>query len=467
MDKRLSLYAAVLMSISLPPTVPSSGEAPEPSPTAAELVQAVRQSENWIHDVNSLYVRFESSWTNTPEGIKARRAELEKQSPGKALDAAKLADLLPQTQHRFEIALDKKRLHYLRDEPGDSFSLYVWDGKLAAYHEKHTRDSQEQYGLADEPNEIFRNLFSDLTWLRSQPHCFWWRHIDVDSELDHFGRPEHFRRVGRETFQGTDCHVLEYETRGRSAGETLRWYVGVRDHRLYGDATVRSGQARSQHWLTDYRQVAPGCWFPMSQGYAIYDQDESARTYLSARRDSRAVEVRVNEPLSDELFKLGLREGAQVADSRFGETRIYRYAPEAPDLVGKSLPSFDGIQLDCEPQVLNNQPLLLCFWDPDQRPSRHCMRGLAEQAQSLGKRGIVLVAIQSAKTGSQASDPWGEQASDYGRVGTIQGDSTQIRFTWGVRSLPWLILADARHIVRAQGFGAGELPEKVKELFGE
>jgi hypothetical protein len=461
MGKLLNLCAAGLMSIFVRPAAYASEKTAEQPPTAAELVQAVRQSENWIHDVNSFYARFESTWVRTPEWIEAQRAKLKKQFPGQVLDPNKFPDLRPQTQHRFEIAFDKKRLHYLRDEPGESFSLYVWDGKLAAYHENHIRYSQEQFGLANEPSEIFRDFPNDLAWLWVEPHCFWWRHIDVDSELDYFGRPEHFKMVGRETFQGTDCHVLEYETRGGSAGWTLRWYAGAKDHLLHGDMRLRDGQIDDRHWLTDYRQVAPGCWFPMGEACATYERDESGRTYMTARQDSRAVEVHVNEPLPDELFKLELREGVEVADMRFGGTRVYRYAPEVPDLVGKSIPGFDGIQLDCEPNALKDKPLLVCFWDPDQRPSRHCLRRLAEQAPLLVKWGVVLVAIQSAKTAPQAPVPWSADLHDYCRTGTIQGDSSQIQFTWGVRSLPWLILADRQHIVVAEGISLEELARKI------
>jgi hypothetical protein len=61
MGKRLSLCVAGLMSVSLLPAARSSGEDPQRPPTAPELVQAVRQSENWIHDVNSFYAHFEST----------------------------------------------------------------------------------------------------------------------------------------------------------------------------------------------------------------------------------------------------------------------------------------------------------------------------------------------------------------------------------------------------------------------
>jgi hypothetical protein len=46
-------------------------------------------------------------------------------------------------------------------------------------------------------------------------------------------------------------------------------------------------------------------------------------------------------------------------------------------------------------------------------------------------------------------------------VGMIQGDEEKICFTWGVRSLPWLILTDKKHVVTAEDFGVAELDDKL------
>ncbi len=46
----------------------------------------------------------------------------------------------------------------------------------------------------------------------------------------------------------------------------------------------------------------------------------------------------------------------------------------------------------------------------------------------------------------------------------IEGDEEKTRFTWGVKSLPWLILTNAEHIVHAEGFGLPELEAKVNEI---
>ncbi len=48
-----------------------------------------------------------------------------------------------------------------------------------------------------------------------------------------------------------------------------------------------------------------------------------------------------------------------------------------------------------------------------------------------------------------------------------QGDGEKIRFAWGVKSLPWLILTDSQHVVSAEGFGLNELDGKIKEIIAE
>jgi len=48
-------------------------------------------------------------------------------------------------------------------------------------------------------------------------------------------------------------------------------------------------------------------------------------------------------------------------------------------------------------------------------------------------------------------------------VGIVQGDVEKIRFAWGVRSLPWLILTNWEQTVIAEGFGIDEMDEKLKK----
>ena len=46
----------------------------------------------------------------------------------------------------------------------------------------------------------------------------------------------------------------------------------------------------------------------------------------------------------------------------------------------------------------------------------------------------------------------------------IQNDVEKTRFTWGVKAIPWLILTDKQHIVRAEGFTISELDTHIEEL---
>jgi hypothetical protein len=43
----------------------------------------------------------------------------------------------------------------------------------------------------------------------------------------------------------------------------------------------------------------------------------------------------------------------------------------------------------------------------------------------------------------------------------IKANTAKNRITWGIRSLPWLILTDKKHIVTAEGFSVTELDEKL------
>jgi hypothetical protein len=427
--------------------------------TAAALVRAVRESENWIHDVNSFYLRLESTWTKTPEGIAARRAELRQQFPDAVLDPNRWTGLRPRSRQWIEIAFDGKRLRYLRDDPNTSLTERVWDGRLAVSHENYMSHHQEHFYLANDPKHIFRYFLGDLSWLRAQPHSFWWQPMDIEQPFDLFGRPDDFRLAGREEFRGTDCRVLEYDTCYGAKGLMFRWHIGVDAPLLRGISHVRNGRLTLQHWLDDYREITPGCWFPMVQGYAFYDPDESGRMYLRSRRDMRIVEIRVNEPLPDAIFHIDLKEGVEVQDHRGDEFRRYIYTPEPPSLIGRPIPDFNDIALDHPTDQLHNIPLLICFCDTNQRPSRHCLRQLADKAAYLSEQGIAVLIIQAGPADQPIVNEHESSA-----VARIRNHHKRVRFTWGVQSLPWLILTDRSHVVQAEGFSLRELDRQLARI---
>ena len=132
-----------------------------------------------------------------------------------------------------------------------------------------------------------------------------------------------------------------------------------------------------------------------------------------------------------------------------------------PSLVGKPLPGLDdfGFRLSAE-----NKRVLLCFWDMDQRPSRHCVRELAARAEELAKKDVTVVLVHAAPADATALKEMTGTLKLSLPVGMPTGDAEKTLTAWGVRGLPWLILTDRGHVVRFEGFPPGALDEKLNQL---
>ena len=134
-----------------------------------------------------------------------------------------------------------------------------------------------------------------------------------------------------------------------------------------------------------------------------------------------------------------------------------------PSLVAKSLPNLVNVLFNSVPERADENALLICFFDIAQRPSRYGITQLAKRVEELERRGVTVVAIQASKVDENALNQWMKKNNISFPVGMVQGDEEKTRFTWGVRSLPWLILSDRKHVVRAEDFGVNELNEIIKE----
>ena len=140
-----------------------------------------------------------------------------------------------------------------------------------------------------------------------------------------------------------------------------------------------------------------------------------------------------------------------------------RYEPRRlPSLVGRPLPELKEIGIDLPPGDVDGKMLLVCFFDMEQRPSRHCVKQLAKQAGQLKSKGVTVMAVQASKVDQNALDEWVKKYNIPFSVGMIRDDAENARFTWGVRSLPWLILTDEKHIIKASGFPMIELDAYLK-----
>lgn len=136
---------------------------------------------------------------------------------------------------------------------------------------------------------------------------------------------------------------------------------------------------------------------------------------------------------------------------------------DAIGLIGSAIPDFDGIDIDLALDQAKGKSLLVCFFDMNQRPSRHCVRTLSKQVSAFAGQDVLVVSIHAATGDADSLDAWAKEYNIAIPVGTVAGDVQEIRYTWAVRSLPWLILTDRAHIVRAAGFAVGELDKTMEE----
>jgi hypothetical protein len=344
---------------------------------AAKLVEEVRQSEQWVHEAKSFYFRFKSAWINSPQEIAGREAELRKDWPDDEVDANHFPTLRPRIDLVVEMAFDQTRVGQ-RAAGSSRISFSRWDGKEGLRLWQELPDGRPE--LALDNSVCFGDVFSPmshLSWLRAGPHPWWWQSDEIKrQEEQRVPKPSEFVLSGTTRFRGIECYMLE---KRRLPAQV--WYVGVEDRRLHGihdffqpvamtprERTEVIGQIASrvggdfkteaemekwrtsappdkrelldkaktdcfrpyqrpqlEHWLMEYRQVAPGCWVPMKQGYTWLQYPTRDKPIKDNHEEVEVTEVRVNESLPDGFFSIEIPEGATVADYREKPQISYKY----------------------------------------------------------------------------------------------------------------------------------------------
>jgi hypothetical protein len=165
-----------------------------------------------------------------------------------------------------------------------------------------------------------------------------------------------------------------------------------------------------------------------------------------------------NRHLAVEAFQPQFFPGTSISKHESPGPSVAAFEPALPV---RRLPSFEGITSDFRPEQAKGKGLLLCFFDLAQRPSRHCFTQLARQAGKLEQSGVAVVGIEAAQADKNALESWLAEQDIRVPTGRVTGDIEQVKSSWGVRALPWLVLTDANHIVTAEGFALSALNEKL------
>ena len=108
----------------------------------AALIHEVRESEQWVLDVKSLYLRMEGRWKRTPESIARHVAEIGKRSPDATVDEKAVQKQRVESSEVCEMAFEQNRIGDSLDSPGHFQTRKVWDGAQFALmqHDQLTGD---------------------------------------------------------------------------------------------------------------------------------------------------------------------------------------------------------------------------------------------------------------------------------------------------------------------------------------
>ena len=163
------------------------------------------------------------------------------------------------------------------------------------------------------------------------------------------------------------------------------------------------------------------------------------------------------------LYSVRMRvKGAEQKKHEYEELTIGTIgaAIETPLLIGKPLPELEKMGIELPPSA-SEKMILVCLWDMQQRPSRSYIRELAKKADELAEEDVVVACVQVADIDDKVVNEWVKENKITFAIGRSAAEEGKSTFDWGVKSMPWLILTDRRHIVASEGFALSDLDEQI------
>lgn len=349
-------------------------------------------------------------------------------------------------------AQDGNRLHSSRDYFVDSNTLdrseiTVVDGELM----KWAKRPEFMQGAI--------NKVENLDWQNRFPNRLGIRPFEGELLLSELLVPEYAIILEKETiFNNQSTSLIEVKRHTELVYYARVWIDKERGIPLryvyFMKLDSNKEDVLAELLITKTYSLSNGGVLPVETKRTRYSEDEEKHTLSTV--DVNSISFK-REDIPESLFEINFPVGAKIFNAITGITTIV-----APTLSGKSLPRFEAMDITFTTEEIKDKKLLICFFDMDQRPSRNCILQLNTRAQELRAKDVVIVAVQASKIEQAMLDEWIKENDVTFPVGMIQGDSEKIRFTWGVKSLPWLILTDKKNIVTAEGFSLDELDEKLK-----
>ena len=273
--------------------------------------------------------------------------------------------------------------------------------------------------------------------------------------------------IGQEKWQGHECYFVQaVKSNGAKAEVWIDPEIGWRARcgRFW-----RPDGVLWREESAEFKDCGNGVWFPSEGVFKLYGDDKSSgNRVVSRERRLKVEQVKVNADLTQKDFDIQFPRGTNVYVHDLNEAYIAGVTSvagfgedELNPLKDKPLPDMKQFAVAGDPNQTKGKMILVCFFDMDQRPSRNCMRQLVVKAQELMTKGVFVVAVHASTVDDNKLRLWAQKYEMNFPVGMIKADAAKTRITWGVRSLPWLILTDKKHIVVAEGFSLDELDDKL------
>jgi hypothetical protein len=138
------------------------------------------------------------------------------------------------------------------------------------------------------------------------------------------------------------------------------------------------------------------------------------------------------------------------------------YEPKV-SLQGCILPSMAELFAGLPPAANGDTSTLLCLVDIEQRPSRQCLVDLSKKTGVLSGKGVTPVILQVSSVNLRQYQDWLKANEIDMPIHIAAADFASKKSAWGVKALPWLILADRDRVVKAEGFPASEIERVVSK----
>jgi thiol-disulfide isomerase/thioredoxin len=245
-------------------------------------------------------------------------------------------------------------------------------------------------------------------------------------------------------------------------------------------------------YLDDYREIAPGFWFPAVQGYLLASGDIG--------RAIRLVESKVDQPLADSLFVIDLKDGIEVTDCSYDPPLFYKQkADRTPEewqgILGKHKRQADEWKAEIAardawigrpaPELpksawVNSEPLslaslkgrvvLLDFWATDCGGCRSELLAAESMYRDAKDNGIIVIGVHASGTGRDEVEAFAKQMKLTYPI-AIDGPPPEgvivfgeLSGRLGVRSIPYSFVIDQQGKVVAHGGNVGKALESAYAL---